>query len=127
VEVRQALAEELPRLKDLMAASPGERIDLNKARVWVAIEDGEIIGVLPARMCWQLEPLLLFKGNKITRSRAGLLLYRAAETWLGDRAQNRSGIHWFFAVTRSKAVKGWANRLGWFRQYRGAWTFLKYL
>lgn len=129
MEVRQALASELPYLKERMAETHGEQIDLEKARVWVAVEGGEIVGVLPARLIWQLEPLLVFPEveNKITRSRAGLLLYRSAEKWLGDRAQNRTGIHWFFAITRSKAVKRWADRLGWFRQYRGAQTFLKYL
>jgi hypothetical protein len=127
MEIRQARAEELPMLQAKLAESEGEQIDLMTARVWVAVEGGEIVGMLPARMCWQLEPMLLWKGNKITRSRAGVGMYRAAERWLGDRTENRTGIYWFFAVTRSKAVKAWASRLGWFRQYKGAWTFLKYL
>lgn len=129
VEVRQAYAEEIPFLRAQLKKTDGEQIDLDQARIWVAVHEGKIVGMLPARMMWQLEPLLIFPEyeNPITRSRAGLLLYRAAEKWLGDRSQNRTGIHWFFAITRSKAVKGWAQRLGWFRQYRGAATYIKYL
>lgn len=127
MEIRQARADELPILKQKLAEAEGEQIDLDSARVWVAIDQGNIVGMLSARMTWQLEPLLIFADNKMTRRRAGLSLYRAAESWLGSRQLNRTGIHSFFAVTRSRAVMGWANRLGWFRQYRGAATFLKYL
>lgn len=129
VEVRQALAEEIPYLKERLAETEGEQIDLDIARIWVAVEDGKIIGMLSARMVFQLEPLLIFPEatNAHTRRRVGLGLYRAVESWIGSREKNRTGIHWFFAVTRSHAVKGWANRLGWFRQYQGAATFIKHL
>lgn len=127
VEIRQARADEIPFLKQKLAETEGEQIDLDSARVWVAIDQGSIVGMLSAHMCWRVEPLLIFADNKMTRRRAGLALYRAAESWLGNRLLNRTGIHHFFATTRSKAVIGWANRLGWFRQFRGAATFLKYL
>lgn len=129
VEFRQARAEELPELKRRLEQSGGEVIDLEAARVWIALEDGQMVGMLSARMCWQLEPLIVFPEVKLkaTRRRAGLGMYLEATRWLGNRLENKSGIHWFFAITRSSAVKQWADRLGWLRQYRGAATFLKYL
>lgn len=129
MEVRPATGDEIPFLRAQLKKTDCEQIDLDQARIWVAVEDGVLIGMLSARMCWQLEPLLIFPEheNTITRSRAGLMLYRAAAKWLGDRNLNKTGIHWFFAITRSKAVKGWAQSLGWFRQYRGAATYIKYL
>lgn len=127
MEIRQARGEELPELKQHLKDSGGEEIDLDLARCWVAVEGGRIVGMLPVRLMWQMEPLLLFEGSKTQRSKAGLLMYRAACEWLADRGQNRTGIHWFFAVTRSERVKKWAERLGWFRQYRGSAMFIKHL
>ena len=127
MEVRQARAEEIPFLKLKLAESGGEQIDLDRARIWVAVENGEIVGMLPARMVWQLEPMLVFSKNKITNSRACYGLFAAAQAWLADRNLNRTGIYWFFCVTRSKAVKAWAGRVGLLRQYKGATTYIKYL
>lgn len=129
MEIRQARAEEIPYLKQRLAETEGEQVDLDAARVWVAVEGEKIQGLLSARLVWQVEPLLIFPEvrNTMTRRRAGLGMYRAFENWLADPTQNRTEIRWFFAVTRSKAVKQWAKRLGWLRQYAGAHTFLKYL
>jgi hypothetical protein len=129
MEIRQARAEEIPYLKSRLAETEGEQIDLDTARVWVAVENNRICGTLSLRLVWQAEPLLIFPEvtNKMTRRRAGLGMYRAMEKWLADPTQNRTGIRWFFAVTRSKAVQKWSKALGWYRQYRGAATFLKYL
>ena len=127
MEIRQANFDELPELKERLKESGGERIDLDSARVWVAVRDGEIVGMLSARLCWQLEPLLLFEGSRMQKCRAGIGLYRAAERWLADKSKNRTGIHWFFAITRSEQVMSWAKKLGWFEQYVGAKTYLRYL
>ncbi len=128
MEFREARAEEIPYLKARLAETEHEQVDLDAARVWVAIEDQKIIGVLPARMCWQLEPLVVFAEcqSKMTRRRAALGLHQAAEIWLADRTRNRTGIYWAFAIIRNKLAQRWAPRLGWHRQYIGAPTFLKY-
>jgi hypothetical protein len=126
VEIRQARAEELPLLAVRLAESGGEQIDLQTARVFVAVEDGQILGMLSLRMTWQAEPLLLFGENTQKRRRAGIGLYHAMGAWI-QGPDNRSGIRWLFAITRKKAVMGWLGKLGWFRQYKGAATFLKYL
>lgn len=129
MEIRQARADEIPYLKSRLAETEGEHIDLDAARVWVAVERHRIVGMMSARMVWQVEPLLIFPEvkNKMTRRRAGLGMYRAFEKWLADPTQNRTGIFWFFAVTRKRAVIGWAKALQWFRQYKGTTIFLKYV
>jgi hypothetical protein len=129
MEIRQALACEIPFLKEKLSESKGEQIDLDSARVWVAVEDGKIIGMLPLRLIWQAEPLLIFPeiNERMTRRRAALMLYRESMKWLGNRSLNRSGIYWLFGITRSLAVMRWLEKLGWLRQYRGAATYVKYL
>lgn len=114
----------MQRLKD----SGGEEIDLNSARVWVAVEHEQIIGMLPLRMCWQAEPLLVFPEVTGThkRRRAGFGMYRAMMAWIAG-PENRTGIRWLFGITRSDAVARWLGKLGWFHQYAGAKTFLKYM
>jgi N-acetylglutamate synthase-like GNAT family acetyltransferase len=128
VEIRQARADEIPYLQARLAETEGEQINLNTARTWVAVEDGKLIGMLPLRMAWQAEPLHIFPEvtRDAQRRRAGLLMYRAATSWIADRSQNKTGIHWLFGITRSKAVAGWLTKLGWHQQYIGAKTFLKY-
>ena len=126
---RPARAEEIPYLKEMLAKSEHEQVDLDLARVWVAEDEGKIVGLLAARMVWQIEPIYLFPEvtNKLSRSRAFYKMYRAFEAWLGDRSRNKTGIHWFFAVTYSPAVKAWAERIGYHRMYKGAATFVKHL
>lgn len=129
MEVREARAEEIPWLKMRLAETEGEQVDLEQARVFVAVEDGKIIGMFPLRMVWQGEPLLIFPEcrNKITRSRATYQLFREACAWLADKSRNHTGIHWFFGITRSEAVKDWAPRIGLHPQYEGATTLTKFL
>jgi len=129
MEFRQARAEELPELKRRLQESGGEHIDLDAARVFVAVEGGKVIGMLPLRMTWQAEPLLIFPEVDHThkRRRTGIGLYRAALAWLGDSSQNRTGIRWLFGITRKQACKVWLQKLGWHRQYKGAATFIKYV
>lgn len=127
MEIRPARFEDIPDLWKWMKESGGEEHDLTQAIVYVAIEDGRKIGFLATRMVWQIEPLLVRQDvPTVKASRAALLLYRAFEAWLKG-PQNTTGVRWFFAVTRSEAVKGWARRLGWLRMYRGAETYVKHL
>lgn len=109
---------------------PHEEIDLEAARVFVEVADDDTIrGVLPARMVWQLEPLVVFPevGNTMTRRRITRALLKGAETWLADRNLNRSGIHWYFAIIKKRAARLAAPRMGMWRIYRGAAHFVKYL
>lgn len=109
---------------------PHEEIDLNTARVFVAVDANEtIIGVLPLRMVWQAEPLVVFPEvkNKMTRRRATRSLLKGAETWLADRNLNRTGIYWYFAIIRKRAAKLAAPNMGLWRIYKGAAHFVKYL
>lgn len=128
VTVRHVVLEDIPWLTEKLKACDSEELELHRMPCWIAEEDGIPIGILGARMVWQLQPLLIFPEakNKITRSRACYRLYEAAVAWLGNRELNGSGVHWFFAVTRSKGVKAWAKRLGWFRQYKGTAFFIKH-
>jgi hypothetical protein len=128
--VRQARADELPYLRERLAEMPHEEIDLEAARVFVEVADDDTIrGVLPARMVWQLEPLVVFPevGNTMTRRRITRALLKGAETWLADRNLNRSGIHWYFAIIKKRAARLAAPRMGMWRIYRGAAHFVKYL
>lgn len=128
MEVRLALCEEIPYLQARLRETDGEQVDLWSARIWVVVEDGRIEGMLAARLCWQIEPLLVFPecGPEMRRRRAGFALYRAAMAWM-ESGENRTGVRWFFAVTRATAVEHWLKKLGWLRQYVGAMTLVKYL
>jgi len=127
MEIRPAVLADLPELTKWLITSPGEEYDLSQAIVFIAEEGGKTMGFLAARMVWQIEPLLVRQDiQTIKASRAALLLYRAFEGWLKG-PQNTTGVRWFFAVTRSEAVKGWARRLGWLRIYRDAATYVKHL
>lgn len=103
--------------------------NLQTAVVHVAVENGQIVGMIEAHLAWQVENLEIFPEcrNKITRSRASLLLYKATENWIKNPLVNRTGVRWFFSFTRSKAVKGWAQRLGWKRVFKGGNFYAKFL
>jgi hypothetical protein len=130
MQIRLTAREEIPAMQRRLEELGSEYIDLSSTPSWVALdEEGTIIGILPARLVWNLEPLLVFPEvkNKVTASRACLGLFRAAEAWLSDRAKNTTGIYWYFIKTRSEAVKQWAKRLGWFRQWKGCALYIKHL
>ncbi len=129
LSIRHVEPKDFESLRQRLKENHSEALDLERMPCWIAEDDGKVIGVLGARLVWQLQPLLIFPEtkNKITRSRACFHLYRVATAWLGNRDLNRTGIHWFFAVTYSKGVKAWAKRLGWFRQYKGTAFFIKHL
>lgn len=128
VKIRRAIASDIPCLQDWLNAYGGETFDLSRELVFVAEDDGELCGFLPLRFIIQLEPLLVDREhfNKLTCSRAALMLCRAAETWIAG-PENRTGIRWYFAISRSKAVWAWAERLGWHRLYKGVRHFVKHL
>ncbi|MCU1247095.1 MAG: hypothetical protein JWQ49_124 [Edaphobacter sp.] len=128
--IRHVHPNDIPYLQQRMKELGSEFIDLHTTPAWVATDhSGNIIGVLPARLVWNLEPLLIFPEvkNKITASRAAVGLFKAAEAWLSDPKKNVTGITWYFVKTRSEAVKGWAKRLGWFEQWVGATSYIKHL
>jgi hypothetical protein len=128
--IRFIRPDEIPLMHERMREQETEFIDLNTTPAWVAEdEQGNIIGILPARLVWNLEPLLIFPEviNTITASRASLGLFKAAEVWLSDRTKNTTGIYWYFIKTRSESVKQWASRLGWFHQWKGADFYVKHL
>jgi hypothetical protein len=129
MEIRQARAAELPYLQTRLAETEHEAIDLGTARVFVAVEGDTILGMLPLRMVFQAEPLVVFPevGNKMTRRRAARSLLKGAEEWLADRSRNRTGIHWYFAIIRNRAAKLAAPKMGLWRIYKGAAHFVKYL
>lgn len=122
--IRTARVDELEML---MGRMDGERIELHGTPVWVAEQDGKIVGMIAARLVWQVEPMTVFPEvtNEMTRRRVTRELYRAAASWLGDRDRNATGIYTAFAVTRSAAVLGWSKAMGWLEQYRGATLFTK--
>lgn len=128
MEVREARSDEIPLLKEKLAASDMERIDLDAARVWVALEEGAIVGFVSLRMVWQMEPLYIFPEcrKRMARRRAIYGLYREASAWMGDRKRNLSGIHWMFAITRNLEVRRWMVAMGWHRQYKSAATYIKH-
>jgi hypothetical protein len=128
VTIRKAIASDLPKLQQWIDTYGGETFDLSRELVFVAEHDEEICGFMPLRIVFQMEPLLVDRKhfNKMTCSRAAVMLCRAAETWI-QGPENRTGIRWYFAVSRSKAVWAWASRLGWSRIYKGVRHFVKHL
>lgn len=130
MEIREARFDEIPYLQQRLDEYGGGEVDrLENARCFVAVENGQIIGMFPLHMVWQGGPLYIFPecSNKITRSRATYQLFKEVCAWLQDKSRNRTGIRWFFGVVRSKAVKQWASRIGLHRQYIGAHIYTKYL
>jgi hypothetical protein len=125
---RAARPEDLAYLAARLRESGGEQIDLQRTPCWVVEEHGEILGLLPIRLVWQFEPLLVFPEVKLqaSRRRACMLLYAAAEAWIADRSLNQSGIYWAFAITRRVAVRSWAKAMGWRPQYRRAPMYIKH-
>jgi hypothetical protein len=125
IEARLATLEEIPGLLERIKESGGVFVDLYRTPCWVAVDDGDIVGLLAATPVFQLEPLLIFPDfkSKALRRRACYSLYRAAAQWLAS--DNGSNVRWAFAVTRSRAVLGWAKKMGWFQQYKGAKMFIK--
>lgn len=128
IEARLATVDEIPELLQRIKDSGGVFVDLWRTPVWVAVEEGKIVGLLAAELTWQFEPLLIFPEarNKAVRRRACYRLYRAAEVWMCDPTQNITGIYKAFAITRMVAVRGWAKKMGWGHIYKRAPMWIKY-
>lgn len=120
--IRHATSAERAAWKD----HPGVWINLQSAEVFVAEDNGEVIGFLCAQAIWHVDHLVLLKGNKLKRSRAALLLYRGVEKFIRNPLTNRSGIRQMLCFTRKAPVKGWADRLGWTRCFERAAAFTKF-
>lgn len=125
--IRQARTDEFPYLAEQL----GPTVELVEGRVFVSELDGALVGVLPLRLVWNCEPLLLLpaaaKLPKITKSRTMLLLYLACEDWIRDPMRNKLGPKFIMAITRSKTVRYWSGRLGWLPCFRGASIYIKHL
>jgi hypothetical protein len=120
VIARPARQEEIPYLRAQLALTDHEQVDLMRGFVWVVEEDGEIVGMLPLRLIFQPEPMLIFDKlkNKHSRRKAAFLLAEAMEKWIGDRSQNKTGIHSYFAVIKDKTFEALARHWGALRIYR---------
>lgn len=125
IEARLATVDEIPELLERIKESGGVFVDLYRTPVWVAVEDGVILGLLAAELIWQFEPMLVWGKSKATRRRACYRLYRAAEDWMCDGNRNITGIYKAFAITRMVAVRGWAKKMGWLHQFHRAPLFIK--
>lgn len=137
ITFRPATAEDLPFLQKKINDSDQEMVDLSRGIVHVAEEDGEIIGLLNARIAWwQLEPLYIWGGKTTAaRRRAAVGLFKAAESWIADRSKNKTGIYSFWFVTKAQEVADWVSeritkrgqqpRLGCMRIYQGCQIFGK--
>lgn len=117
MHIRHATPEEREQFQKLK----GIWVDLKRAEVLVAEDNGQTIGFLTAHPVWHVEHLYLFKGNRIARSRAALLLYRGIEKIISN-----TSVRQMFCFTRRVPVKDWADRLGWTRCFKGAATFTKF-
>lgn len=111
--VRPARQDELPFLKEQLWSTTHEKVDLSRCMVWVAESEGQIVGMLPARLIWQLEPLFIFPHTKLgVARRATYELAAEAEAWIADRSKNTTGIYSYFAVIKDKVFEALAKRWG---------------
>ncbi len=124
---RPARADELPFLQGKINESDQEKVNLSQAFVFVVEEDGEVIGLIAARLAWmQLEPAYIWGGKtKNAKRRAMFHLYTAIRDWIADRSKNQSGIHSFWFVTKSDAVAQWAEKMGCLQIYQGCKMYAK--
>lgn len=125
--IRQATIEDLPELTERLHASKEEKVDLQRGMVWVAEHEEKLVGMLPLRLIWQAEPLMIFPevANKSLRRRIAIGLPRAMESFVGDRAVNRTGIYSYFFVTKGRLWAKLAQAFGCLRIYKGCMTFGK--
>jgi hypothetical protein len=129
MEIRQARGDEVAYLQRRLDEYNGGEVDrLDSARCFVAIENGEPIGLLPVHMVWQAGPLYVFPECRSGKARrlAALNLFWSMCKWL-EGSENKTGIRWFFAVVRSKIVQKHSASFGLLRQYTGAHIYIKHL
>ena len=128
MNIRRATASDLPILNHYLRESGQEQVSLTSCLCWVAESDsGELVGMLPIRMVWQAEPLLVFPNVKqfMTRRRVARYLGRAVCDWIADRSKNLTGIYSLFAVTRGNAQARWFEKFKFSRIYTDCQIFAK--
>jgi hypothetical protein len=125
--IRPAKASELEYLQQRINESKHEKVQLKDTILHVAEVDGKIVGMCPARLWWQLEPMFIFPEvkNKSTRRRACFLLAKKTQEWIGDRARNHSGVYSYWFVTKSNFFARLAKQWGCFRIYKRTQMFGK--
>ena len=124
--VRPATVQDIPILEARLKDSGEERVSLTAGLCWVAEnEQGELLGMLPIRLVWQAEPMMVFPmvEQPMTRRRVGRELGRAAFEWIADRATNRTGIYSVFMVTRGFKQAKWYEKLKFLRIYQDCMIF----
>lgn len=123
--IRPATIDDLPILRERLYASREEKVDLQRGMVWVAEHEGKLVGMLPLRLIWQAEPLMIFPEvkNKSLKRRIAIGLPRAMEAYIGDRTVNRTGIYSYFFVTKGRLWARLAKAFGCLRIYKGCMTF----
>ena len=107
ITVRPACDSDLPYLQGRLASAPIDQVDLKKSIVFIAEDEGFVVGFVAAHLTWRVEPLYLFpefkdKAPKAMQRRATLLLGREIDRYILDRAWNRTRIHEYFAFVRQE-------------------------
>jgi hypothetical protein len=128
MSTRFARPEEFEYLRQLQIDAECEVLDPNTMPCWVAVDENDkIVAHIYLRPVIFAENLLVVPGvNKLTASRACVGLIKTFESWMLSPA-NTTGIHWYSTQTRSPEVRGWAERLGWVKQWVGATFYYKNL
>lgn len=134
--IRPASVGELPMLQQIINDSTEEKVKLYVevdtpegkkiiplVVLYVGEQDGQICGMLPLRLIWQAEPLMIWQGNQSLRRRIALGLGRAIESYIGNKAINTTGINSYFFVTNEKEWGMLAEHFGCVRLYRGCATY----
>jgi hypothetical protein len=119
LKARPAKQEEIEFLQQKINESTNEKVNLSQMLVWVAEEKGKPVGLLSARLIFQVEPMYIFEDVPVnSRRRAAFLLAREMESFIGDRAKNKTGIYSYFAVMKDKVFETLAQRWGLLNVYR---------
>jgi hypothetical protein len=134
--VRPAISAELPNLQRILNDSPEEHVKLYEevdapegkkiiplVVLHVAEQDGEVCGMLPLRLIWQAEPLFVWAENLSLRRRAALGLAQAMDSYVGNRAINKTGIYSYFFITNERKWGDLAEHFGCTRIYQGCATY----
>lgn len=130
MNIRPATLADIPKLKEELGREPDkwEQIEFEKGIVFVAEEDGEIIGFINGRLIWQIEPLFIFskyrkKKFRAIARKATYLLIKRLDGWIANRSENRTGIYSYFCFIKNRLMQGLAMNFGMFRIYTGGKFF----
>lgn len=122
--VRPAREEEIQFLTEKALKQGLHPGDMRKSIVFVVEHGGIISGFVQARMAfWQIEPLCIFDEFRkhappMTLRRAVFGLAKAVTGFIGDRKQNTTGVHSFFAYVESKRFQRLATEFGLLRIWK---------